>query len=298
MLSIGFTTVRLLNSKYLENAPGEMDRLDVVESKWRWALDGAEMQDLRLQEAGIPTTELERRVGETLKRLWSRMRRRKPTGAVDVRTLSGGEWLRLLVSETSMVALTGWCPSCRSGATRHEITCGYCGHALLAIDDAFWNTIGEKIRRAIRHQKFLVNQIKAERENLYGPARQPQFPAQLGWLASLWEQTRGVPHASFDARRHYSIANVLRDIRGLGVSRENLIEILKDEEPSSGRLPQNRKKKNGKFTKEVLREVKELFVGFFGYTGHCEREWRRTIKWVDRQRDVPMSRLRGERPRS
>jgi hypothetical protein len=255
------------------------------------------MENLQHQEAGTPITEIERQVGEALKRLWSRMRGRKPTGAVDVRTLSGGEWLRLLASETIMVTFTGWCPSCRSGATRHEITCGYCGHALLAIDDAFWNTVGRKIRQAIRHQKFLMNQIKAERENLYWIARQPQFPAQLGWLASLWAQTRGVPHAPFDARRHYSLANVLRDIRGLGVSREQLIEALKDEEPSSAGIRKNRKKKNGSLTEEFLRQVKELFVGFFGYMGHCEREWRRTMKWVDRQRDVPMARLRGERPR-
>ena len=133
---------------------------------------------------------------------------------------------------------------------------------------------GGGIRHAIRLQKFLMNQIKAERENLYRIARQPQFPAQLGWLANLWEQTRGVPHAPFDARRHYSLANVLRDIRRLGVSREQLIEALKDEEPLSAGIPKNRKKKNGSLTEEFLRQVKDLFVGFFGYMGHCEREWR------------------------
>jgi hypothetical protein len=255
------------------------------------------MGNLEHQETGTPITEIERQVGEALKCLWSRITGRKSTGAVDVRTLSGSEWLRLLASETDMTKFTGWCPSCRSGFTRHEITCGYCGHALLAIDDAFWNTVGGKIRQAIRHQKFLMNQTKAERENLYRIARQPQFPAQLGWLAGLWEQTRGVPHAPFDTRRHYSLANVLRDIRRLGVSREQLIEALKDEEPLSAGIPKNRKKKNGSLTEEFLRQVKDLFVGFFGYMGHCEREWRRTMKWVDRQRDVPMARLRGERPR-
>ena len=256
------------------------------------------MQDRPLQEDGTPITELERQVGEALKRLWSRMRRRKPTGAVDIRTLSGSEWLRLLVFEANMTAFTGWCPSCRGGATRQETTCGYCGHALLILDDALWNTIGEKILRAIRQQRFLMNQIKAEWGNLYGTIRQPQFPAQLGWLSSLWERTGGVPHASFDVRRHYALANVLRDICSLGLSREKLREVLKDEELSNDRIAHNRKKTNGKFKLEFLRQMKELFIGFFGYSGHCEREWRRTIKWVDRQRDVPLARLRGERPRS
>ena len=216
-----------------------------------------------------------------------------PTGAVDIRSLSGSEWLRLLVFEANMAGITGWCLSCRGGATRQETTCGYCGNALLILDGALWSTIGEKIRRANHQQKFLMNQIKAEWENLYGTIRQPQFPAQLGWLASLWEQTGGVPHASFDVRRHYALANVLRDIRSLGLSREKLFEVLKDEELSNGRIAHNGKKTKGKFTVEFLRQMKELFIGFFGYTGHCDREWPRTIKWVDRQRDIPLARLRG-----
>lgn len=255
------------------------------------------MHDKRLQMAGIPITEVERRVSQALQSLWRRMRRRKLTGAVDIRTLSGSEWLRLIVLEVNMTSFTGWCSSCRDGAVRHETTCRNCGHSLLIFDDAFWNTSGEKIRRAIRQQRFLVNQIKAEWENRYGATRQPQFPAPLGWLASVWEHTGRAPHASFDVRRHYALANVLRDIRSLGLSKEILIVVLNDEELSKGQIPKQMKKKYRRFTIEFLCEMRDLFVSFFGYTGHCERDWRRTIKWVDRQRDLPMARLRGERPR-
>src|SRR5262245_34484119 len=157
----------------------------------------------------------------------------------------------------------------------------------------YWKAVAGKIHHAIRRQKFLMNQIKAERENLYRMARQPQFPSQLGWLARLWEQTRGVPHAPFDAQRHYSLTNVLRDIRALGVSKERLEGALKEEELSGIEIRRNGKNKTGRVMEAILSQVKELFVGFFEYTGNCAREWRRTMKWVDHQRDVPMARLRG-----
>ena len=227
-----------------------------------------------------------------------RMSKKKWSDGIDVHRLSGKAWLRLLTGETNMAAFVGWCASCRSGECHRE-ACQRCGAALLKFDEQFWSQIGRKIRRALQKDRALLSQVKSERESLYGTRYKPTFPPPLVWLHALWEQTSPPPHQPFAPQVHYQVANWIESLRRLGFSKEEIIEVLNQDDFPNGQF-ERQGKDYAKIPGEDLRKLGEEFRKTIGDVPSSARDlsemWR-TTKWVDRQRTVPMARLKGERVR-
>jgi hypothetical protein len=227
-----------------------------------------------------------------------RMSKKKWSEGIDLRPLSGEEWLRLLFGETNMAALVGWCENCRVGECSQQ-TCQRCGAALLKFDEQFWSQIGRKIRRAMRKDRALLPRVKSERESLYGMKRKQTFPPPLDWLNRLWEQASQPPRQSFDPQIHYQVANWVESLRRLGLSKEEIIDVLSTGDFQNGQVKREGKD-YAKIPGEDLRKLGEDFRRAVGYVPGSAldlSEMWRTMTWVDRQRTVPMARLRGERVR-
>ena len=248
---------------------------------------------------------LVRRLVQVLIQVWAlrptvqrRMCKKKWSAGIDLRTLSGEEWLRLLTGETNMVALVGWCGNCRVGECYRE-SCQRCGAALTLFNETFWSQIGRKIHRALQKNRTLLSRIKSDRENLYGTKHQPTFPAPLAWLHTLWEQTLPPPHQPFAPQVHYRVANWIESLRRLGLSKQEIIEVLGDKKLPDGAIKGERQDyaKLPHADLLVLGEEFRRAVGSPpGSVNDLSEMWR-TIQWADRQRTVPMARLKGERVR-
>lgn len=226
------------------------------------------------------------------------MSKKKWSSGIDIRMLSGEEWLRLLTGETNMAAIVGWCVSCRVGECYQE-ACQRCGAALVKFDEQFWSQIGRKIRRATHKDRALLSRVKSERESLYGTQHKPIFPPGLEWLFNSWEQAPRPPHQPFDPKVHYLVANRIASLRSLGLSKGEIIEVLSTADFPDG--PVERQGKDyAKIPGEDLRKLGEDFRRAVehvpGSVLDLSEMWR-TMTWVDRQRTVPMARLRGERVR-
>lgn len=231
-------------------------------------------------------------------RLIRRMGKKEWCEGIDVRRLSGEQWLRLLTGETNMAGLVGWCASCRTGKCR-ETTCLHCGAALLLFDERFWCQTGHKIRLALQKDRTLLSRVKSERENLYRNRCQPMFPASLEWLLKAWEEAPRPPHRSFDPHAHYLAANSIGSLRRLGLSKEEIIEVLSIDDFRDGQF-ERQGKDYAEMSGEELRKLGEEFRGAVrDIPGSALdlAEMGRTMAWVDRQRAVPMARLNGERVR-
>jgi hypothetical protein len=237
-----------------------------------------------------------------LARLVARQRcmgKKKWSDGIDVRRLSGEAWLRLLTGETNVAAFTGWCVRCRTGKCR-ETTCLHCGEALLLFDEPFWVQIGHKIRLALQKDRTLLSRVKSERESLYGIRDQPMFPGSLGWLFKSWEQAPRPPHQPFDPKAHYFAANCIESLQRLGLSKEEIIDVLSTAEFPNGQF-ERQGKDYAKIPGEELRTLGEGIrraVGGIPGSALDLSEMGRTMAWVDRQRTVPMARLKGERVRT
>ena len=227
------------------------------------------------------------------------MSKKKWSSGIDIRTLSGEEWLRLLTGETNMVAFIGWCGHCRVGECYQE-PCSRCGEALILFDEAFWFQIGSRIRRTLQKNRVLLSRIKSDRENLYGTKYKPVFPHPLEWLHRLWEQTSPPPHQPFAPQVHYRVANWIEYLRRLGLSKDEIIEVLGDKKLPDDPI-QEKRQDYAKLPHVDLLALGEEFrraVGSLpGSVNDLSEMWR-TIQWVDRQRTVPMARLKGERVRT
>ena len=227
-----------------------------------------------------------------------RMCKKKWSDGIDLRTLSGEEWLRLLIGETNMTAFVGWCASCRVGECYGE-TCQRCGAGLTLFDEPFWSQIGSKIRRTLQKTRTLLSRIKSDRENLYGTKYKPVFPHPLEWLHTLWEQTPPPPHQPFAPQVHYQVANWIGSLRRVGLSKDEIIEVLGDKKLPDDPI-QGKRQDYAKLPHADLLALGEEFrraVGSLpGSVKDLSEMWR-TMKWVDRQRTVPMARLKGERVR-
>jgi hypothetical protein len=85
----------------------------------------------------------------------------------------------------------------------------------------------------------------------------------------------------------------------MGLSKEEIIEVLGESELSDG--PNREKRKDyGKLSKADLLQLRMKFsqsVGGLPSSVKGLPEMWRTTTWVDRQRTTPMARLRGERVR-
>ena len=227
-----------------------------------------------------------------------RMCKKKWSDGIDLRTLSGEEWLRLLTGETNMAAFVGWCASCRVGECYGE-TCRRCGAALTLFNEPFWSQIGRKIRRALQKNRTLLSRIKSDRESLYGTKHQPTFPAPLEWLHISWEQTSHPPHQPFAPQVHYRVANWTNSLRRVGLSKEEITEVLSTDDFPDG--PFERQGKDyanipGEGLRKLGAEFRRAAGSIPGSVNDPSEMWR-TIQWVDRQRTVPMARLKGERVR-
>jgi hypothetical protein len=235
---------------------------------------------------------------KVLARLVARQRcmgKKKWSDGIDVCRLSGEEWLRLLTGETNMAAFTGWCVRCRTGKCR-ETTCLHCGEALLLFDEQFWFQIGHKIRLALQKDRTLLSRVKSERESLYGTRHQPMFPGSLEWLFKSWEKALRSPYQPFDPKAHYLAANCIESLQRLDLSKEEIIDVLSTTEFPNGQF-ERQGKDYAKIPGEELRALGEGIrraVGDIPGSALDLSEMGRTMAWVDRQRAVPMARLRGE----
>ena len=230
--------------------------------------------------------------------LQRRMSKKKWSAGIDLHPLSGEGWLRLLTGETNMTALVGWCVRCRDGEW-YQDTCQRCGVALVKFDEQSWSWIGDKIRWALRKDRTLLSRIKSDRESLYGTKHQPTFPVPLEWLHTLWEQTLPPPHQPFVPQVHYKVANWIQFLQRLGLSKEEIIEVLGDSDlPDS--LNTGIRQDYANLPRAgllILRKEFRRTVGSLpGSVKDLSEMWR-TLRWVERQRIVPMARLNGERVR-
>ena len=229
--------------------------------------------------------------------LQRRMNRKKWSEGIDLHPLSGEEWLRLLV-ETNMEALAGWCARCRVGECYRE-KCQWCGAALVKLDEQFWFQIGRKIRWALRKDRALLSRVKSERDNHYSTTHPPRFPSPLVWLQELWEKAPPPPHQPFAPQMHYQVANWVESLRQFGLSNEEAMEVLGQDDFPNGKF-ERQGKDFAEIPGEVLRKLGKAFlltVGSVPCSVKSLSEMGRTLKWVNRQRTVPMARLRGERVR-
>ena len=226
------------------------------------------------------------------------MCKKKWSDGIDVRRFTGEEWLRLLSGETNMAAFVGWCMTCRTGKCFENI-CHHCGAELLQFDEQFWRQIGHKIQRALRRDSTLLSQVKSDRESLYGPTYPPTFPSPLEWLSKAWEQAPRPPHHLFDPKVHYLVANWVESLRRLGLSKEEITEVLSTDDFPDGQVERHGKD-YAKIPGEDLRKLGAEFRRVVGYIPGSvlnRSEMSRTMKWVNRQRTVPLARLQGERVR-
>lgn len=227
-----------------------------------------------------------------------RMGKKEWCEGIDVRRLTGEQWLRLLTGETNMGGFVGWCANCRTGKCR-ETTCLQCGAALLLFDEPFWCRTGHKVRLALQKDRTLLSRVKSERESLYRNRCQPMFPASLEWLLKAWEQAPRPPHRSFDPHAHYLATNSIGSLRRLGLSKEESIDVLSTDDFPDGQFERQGKDYAG-IPGEDLRKLGEEFrraVGDVPGSALDLGEMGRSMAWVDRQRAVPMARLNGERVR-
>jgi hypothetical protein len=229
--------------------------------------------------------------------LQRRMNKRKWSEGIDLPTLSGEEWLRLVV-ETNMDALVGWCARCGAEESDRE-KCQRCGALLLKFDERFWSQIGRKIRWTMRKDRALLSRVKSDRESLYGTQHKPIFPPGLDWLSHLWDQAPRPPHQPFDPKVHYLVANRIASLQRLGLSKGEITDVLSTVDFPDGPI-ERQGKDYAKIPGEDLRKLGEDFRRAVGYVPgsvlDLSEMWR-TMTWVDRQRIVPMARLRGERVR-
>lgn len=241
------------------------------------------------------------RLVKTLKQIlapYLAMSKKKWSAGIDIRSLSGEEWLRLLTGETNIAAFVGWCESCRLGQP-YKDRCPACGAALSKLDEKFWTQIGSTIRRALQKDRKLLSRVKSERESIYGAKLKPIFPPQLEWLLKLWEQAPAPQHQAFAPKVHYQVANWVESLERLGLTKEEIIEVLSKDDFRNGQFERNGKDYAG-IPGEDLRRLGEEFrraVGFIPGSATDLSELWRTRRWVARQRTVPMARLKGERVR-
>ncbi len=222
-----------------------------------------------------------------------------PDGSVNLERLSGESWVRLL-TEMNMGNLAGWCAQCEGGEVQERMMCQDCGASLLVFDPPFWKRVGVKIRRAIKRDRTLLSRVKAEWETLNGSRRTPSFPGQLEWLITAWQRVGKPAGRPFEVSVHYRLANWIADLRALGLSNEEIVDILGEEDLPDGPIKRGRKdyaNLPGKKLRELREGVKRSLGYLPGGALHLEELWR-IVKWVERQRDVPMARLRGERIRA
>jgi hypothetical protein len=227
-------------------------------------------------------------------RWWKDSRSRK--GTINLSSLKGNEWLRLLAGETILHAYTGWCPSCRSLWPYAGDRCGDCKVPIVKFDSTFWESVGKKILQALRKDRKLLGEAKAERENLYKSRSAPAFPPELGWLTELWNRPAPPAHRPFDQRQHYDLASALAETKDFGLSDDELLDLLSVTEIPNGPFRLNGKPFGG-LPGEILRQIRDRFLRRFGASGLVREEWWRSVRWAHRQQMVPMARLHGERPK-
>ena len=217
---------------------------------------------------------------------------------VQLLKLDGKQWLRLLASETNLASFAGWCEQCGAGERTGDI-CRWCGARILKFDDKFWGRVGKKIRRALSKDRGLIRRVKAEWENLNGDQRKPSFPGQLEWVAKVWEEAPKPANRPFSPKLHYQVANWVSSLQRLGLSKEEIVDIMAGGDFLDGPVKSGRKD-YANIPGEELRKLHDAFRKIVGYVPgnvlNLEEIWR-TTKWVGHQRQDPMARLIGERVR-
>lgn len=107
------------------------------------------------------------------------------------------------------------------------------------------------------------------------------------------------PHQPFAPQVHYQVANWIESLRQLGCSKEEAIEVLSQDDFPVGQF-ERQGKNYGNIPGAELQQLGKAFrltVGSLPSSVKNLSETWRTLKWVNRQRTVPMARLKGERVR-
>ncbi len=216
--------------------------------------------------------------------------------------LHGEEWLRAFASETDLTAFAGWCERCREPQLSGE-HCPWCHVPLVKLDSEFWQKVGQKIRLALVKNHSLLPEVKTSWISVYGVRHHPKFPAELEWLRCAWAWAGQPPHRPFDPKVHYDVANWVRSLQQLGLSHEEVIDVMNgtfEDDHRDGPITLG-KKDYANMPVQDLRMLRHKFMEITGYVPgsmlNREEMWR-TLEWVDRQRANPMARLKGERVRN
>ncbi len=198
---------------------------------------------------------------------WVEPRRRPP---VDVRALTGGELLRLLLERILGHREMAVCQECGggvsfSGSMPDWWRCIYCEGILRHVDQGAWEQMAHRVRGALRRDRTLLSRIKADFEDVRRSADLPPLPQPFSWLADYWRKAKRPRGRPFYPAWHLQLAYDVGDLQREGISLSEITNILKQ--------PGDRRFLNP------------------------EEIWR-SNQWATRYYTQPMARLRGERVRS
>lgn len=239
-------------------------------------------------------------------------------------TLNGEQILNALLW-TSIGLYVAYCKQCEIGFDDERDLCFGCGGPSTPLDDAFWSKVSDKIGRAYKKERALISRCKAEYKSNFGPnsAIKPGFisslPRALSWLKDVWERADRPEGRPTDIRKRYFITWWLKTLTNLGepipqkdgsvslkpMSFSEAVDLLNGfypEEGMIGKTPRGRKRTYGNLPTKELRKLHGIFVKqyqkMFNDPPHLdEREVMRIYKWVNKQREDPTSRIRGEKLR-
>lgn len=175
-------------------------------------------------------------------------------------SISGGEWLRLLLEmRLDNFPEGGQCEGCRSFCVRKVDVCPSCGQRVIRVD---WEKVSNHIKRAWRNDRKLLSKVKADYvsrfpEEVRSRVPTPDFHSSLGWLKEAWERTGKPRGRPVDVHRCYKIANERED-------------------------PRRSEREKGETT----------------FPDAEARERKRISAWVKEQRENPAARLSGKRIRT
>ena len=195
---------------------------------------------------------------------------------------TGEEWLRLLVHEPLHLFPEGvHCSNCGIFIHTGGTICSRCGGECKPID---WRSVSRSIRRAMRRQRRLLANVKADYENTYSPEtrilmRAPNFTGELSWLAIPWESAGRPKGRPFEVWRIYILGNLL-------AMRSELTKAYYNDD-------------NPEISKELeilSSEIDEVSFSWINwYPESVTRREKRIKAWVRRNRQDPRSRWRRRR---
>ncbi len=219
----------------------------------------------------------------------------------DLDTFDGVRWLRLLMMEMPTVGnMAGWCASCKN-IESHRSTCYRCDGPLVCFDEAYWSDVGTKIKAAVQNDHALIRRVKAEAKAFRFDRQTLYIPSVLAWVRDEWDQAVTPEGRPFDPITQYKGANCVHDFRELGFTDEEIVDLFAEREQLPDGPVKIKRRDYAGISGKVLREMRDRAIASIGHVPasltSVPELWR-TMAWVKEQRENPLARLNGERPRA